>query len=138
MARPNDGERNGESAGERPSQSADADRASERLDEIFDVLRSGRRRRLLYYLQDMEGTETTLERAVRAVDAFDFSIATRVDLPRRQAIRLSLAHDHLPRLDAAGVLEYDHRSGNVRYEGHEELDRWLDHARELEHHRRPS
>lgn len=137
MSRSNHGKRNGAPADEPQSRSTGADHAGDRLDEMFDVLGSGRRRRLLYYLKDMEGTETTLERAVRALNAFDSSRDPPGDVPRRQSIRVSLAHNHLPRLDAANVLEYDHRSGGVRYEGHDQLDSWLDCVRELEFHRPP-
>lgn len=131
MASPDDGGRNGESADEPPSRSAGDDRG-DRLDELFELLRPARRRQLLYYLQDLERGETTLERAVRAVSAFDSSTDPPGNVPRRQAVRVSLAHIHLPRLDAAGVVEYDHRSGSVRYEGDANLDAWLEWTRELE------
>lgn len=133
MARSNDGERNGVPDDEPPPRSSGDERAGDRLGELFDVLRSARRRRLLYYLQDLEGTETTLECAVRAINAFESSIDASEGAPRGQSIWVSLAHTHLPRLDAAGVLEYDHRSGDVRYEGDERFEPWLDRTRELEH-----
>lgn len=140
MAKRDDGGRNGAPVDESRSTTRIDDHSCnrlddhdcDRLDELFDLLRPARRRLLLYYLQDVEGAETTLERAVRAVCSFDSVPDPPGSIPHRQAVRVSLAHDHLPRLDAAGVVEYDHRSGSVRYVGDSRLEAWLERARELE------
>lgn len=45
----------------------------------------------------------------------------------------SLKHNHLPRLDDTGVIEYDWRSETVRYYPHEPVERLLEFVRtELE------
>lgn len=106
--------------------------SGQRLDDAFTLLASAQRRYLLYYLSSMEGAETTLERAVEAVEEYEPSAESADSLPTRQRIRLSLVHDHLPRLVAADVLEYDTCDGTIRYDGTGSLGKWLAQTASLE------
>ncbi|WP_425607419.1 DUF7344 domain-containing protein [Halomontanus rarus] len=40
-----------------------------------------------------------------------------VSQKQRKRVKLTLHHRHLPKLDDAGLIEYDHRNGDIRYRG---------------------
>lgn len=102
------------------------------LDTVFGLLRAARRRYLLYYLYDAEDEVISVEELVEAVREYEGADTTADDLPQRQSIRTSVVHNHLPRLGAMNVLDYDPRSGTVRFKGHLPLETWLEQARQLE------
>jgi len=91
------------------------------LDTVFDVLASGRRRRVLYYLHDAEDGVATITELTDWVTSLE-------DGAGRDAVLASLRHVHVPRLVDAGVAEYDPRSGTVRYWAPPSLEEWLEHA----------
>lgn len=87
-------------------------------DTVFELLASGRRRAVLRRLDGDEGA-VPLPELVAAVVAREASVEFTPDQHERVAV--SLEHVHLPKLDDAGVIEYDD-SGTVRLrEGHELL-----------------
>lgn len=51
-------------------------------------------------------------------------------------LAVALLHSHLPKLANAGVLEYDARSGAIRYWVHPSLQEWIEHAERKECERR--
>lgn len=78
------------------------------VDAALAVLASARRRRLFgYLLEEADPPTNRAELAERMAANGDADLET---------VMASLAHRHLPRLDDAGVVEYDHRSGGVRLE----------------------
>jgi hypothetical protein len=107
-------------------------RASERLDVVFDLLRSAPRRYLLYYLYEMGADWTTYTEAATAVANYEAATGDVTTAPSRETIRQQLHHVHLPRLEAAGVVECDPRQEYVRFNGHDELGVWLQVARAAE------
>lgn len=78
-------------------------------DETLRLLADHRRRTLLDELAEL-GSPTTVD---RLVDTLHASSAYEVDLSQ-EALSLRLHHVHLPQLEAAEVIEYDHRSGAIR------------------------
>lgn len=101
--------------------------ASLSLDATLELLANHDRRRVLGYLMDdSDGTATVEElvdhvaekRAERTDDALD-----------TDQIETRLHHVHIPKLADAGVVEYDHRSGEVRYWGEDRLEAWHDRVR---------
>lgn len=102
------------------------------LDTVFDCLRSGRRRCLLYYLSDTEDEVVSVEDIVEAVWQYETPSTGPDNVPLRQSIRLSMVHVHLPRLEAVGALDYDSRRGEVRFNGDSSLEAWLEQAARLE------
>lgn len=73
----------------------------------FDILSSPVRRNVIAILHD-SGPITRTELAARLADAMDDAAgaeAARGASPRQ--LRISLHHNHLPRLADAGVVEYD-------------------------------
>lgn len=105
---------------------------TDELDTVFDVLRSARRRYLLYYLYDTEDAVLSLEELVEAVRQYEAADTETDELPPRQSVRTSLVHAHLPLLAAKGVLDNDSRRGAVRFYGYAPLGEWLERARHLE------
>lgn len=90
-------------------------------DRLRSVLGKSRRRFTLYYLLSSEYTD---------IDSLSVQIAaweqaesvTSVDESERQRVKISLHHNHLPRLAAQGIIEYDVRSGDiVRSDGFDDV-----------------
>lgn len=131
MSEPESGERKGGSV-RIQAHGVDTADVSDQLDTVFDLLATTRRRYLLYHLTELHSDESTVETAVAGVRAFDFVEGDDEFLPRRQSIRIELVHTHLPRLDAADVLDYDRQKGEIRYLGHDQLETWLEQVRQVE------
>lgn len=96
------------------------------LDQVFDLLADRRRRYALYYLYDTTDGVATVGELADHVMALEDESAEPED--RRLAVLTALEHVHLPKLEDAGVLEYDKRSSSIRYWGQPSLDEWLEHA----------
>lgn len=95
------------------------------VDRAFELLSSTQRRRILRYLVERAETTVDREELVRVLHSHE-----DVDFETLETI---LAHHHLPMLEDAGVIEYDHRSGVIRkIEVLHELDPLLDACEELE------
>ncbi|MBZ6494330.1 DUF7344 domain-containing protein [Natrinema longum] len=77
------------------------------IDQSFDVLRDPCRRSLCRYVMQ---TETAVITHEEVVDRVSTSIETTLD---RTAVATELRHIHLPKLDEAGLIEYDRESGAV-------------------------
>lgn len=79
-------------------------------DVVADALADPRRRVLLAYLDECEfpvPREELAEQIAAAEGGAD------VSTERRREIEIGLHHAHLPRLDDAGIVEYDRRSDMV-------------------------
>lgn len=72
------------------------------------------RRRVLAHSQDSASDVASLEEVANDVQTPEGADA--------DTLRIRLHHSVLPRLAAAGVLEYDPRSNTVRYHDHAVLD----------------
>ncbi|WP_336337075.1 DUF7344 domain-containing protein [Haloarcula brevis] len=99
------------------------------VDDVFEVLSDWRRRAVCHYFvtgdrtaADVEALATVLSDRGDAgtVGASDTSPST---------IRTQLREEHLPVLHRIGVIDYDERSGAVKYWGSPTVEKWLDHAR---------
>lgn len=90
------------------------------LDSLFGVLADRRRRRLLAYLAGTDDGVATVSELADHVAADDAD-------PER--VTVSLHHAHLPRLEDAGIVEYDARSETVRYRGDPTVTAWVEFVR---------
>lgn len=81
--------------------------------EIFEILSNERRRFILSYLERQDGV-ATLEELSNALGAREYDVPPE-ELNNTQYRRLyvSIYQTHIPRLEDAGVLEYDSDSGRV-------------------------
>lgn len=98
------------------------------VDDVFDLLADWRRRAVCRYFT------TTGTRSVH-VETLAAAVRRRItdgDVDEAEtcqdAIHEALVEDHLPRLDQAGVLDFDARSDSVHYWGHPTLEKWSEHA----------
>ena len=92
------------------------------LDSLFEVLADGHRRRVLDYLDDTDDEVATFSDLVDHV-ADRGGEETPAD---RDRIAVNLHHNHLPKLESAGVLEWDPRSEMVRYRGGPVVGEWVE------------
>lgn len=83
-------------------------------DLVFELLSSTRRRRVLYYLREHDGMATVNELAEQ-IAAMENDVEVE-DLNRQQRKRVyvSLYQTHVPKLEEAGIIEYDDETGEVR------------------------
>lgn len=83
-------------------------------DQIFTVLSNRRRRWVLHYLKGCEEQRIDLRTLVDTIAAWEYETSAE-DLPwkKRKRIYTALRQSHLPKLDDAGVIEYDRDRGEV-------------------------
>lgn len=92
------------------------------LDELYDVLSNGRRRFVLRYLRDR--TDPVPSGRLAALLASRERSGADGDEADVRRVEVSLRHVHLPRLDDAGLVVYDHERGVVAApSSHERLAR---------------
>ncbi|WP_255167583.1 DUF7344 domain-containing protein [Natrononativus amylolyticus] len=84
------------------------------IDDLLALLSHRRRRRVLYYLSDRELADVGEVAAAVAAREADLE-AERVSDEARTAVAIDLSHNHLPKLADRGVVDYDRRSGAVRW-----------------------
>ncbi|MFC7080152.1 DUF7344 domain-containing protein [Halorussus caseinilyticus] len=109
------------------------DLAAESLtpDQALDLLGDGQRRRAVAVLRESDGPMTLGELAAETVARGDETDSgpdpSEVTTDRRERVATRLHHVHLPRLDDAGVAEYDPMAGEVELtEVVEELDPYFE------------
>ena len=77
------------------------------------MLSNQRRRYVLYYLNQHPGTVSLRDLAER-IAAWENDVAVdELDYKQRKRVYTSLQQSHLPKLDDAGLVEFDKRSGAV-------------------------
>lgn len=78
------------------------------VDAVHELLADSRRRRLVKHLR--ENRRATLEECVLTAAAANGNEPLDETQDR---VRVSLVHNHLPRLEDHGVIEYDRENGDV-------------------------
>lgn len=100
------------------------------LDVLLDVLASERRRALIAHLRDQPESTASFEAATRAVLK---KIARKQGYqPNHDDIQSSLQHHHIPKLEDAGVVDYDSRTQTIRYHENERLETVYERVEEFE------
>lgn len=102
---------------------------TDRLDAMFDVFCSSRRRYLLYHLVTVDEDVVELEDGVDAVQSYEAETVGRS--PRRN-VKTALHHNHLPRLADTSILDYDQRQETIRVTGDERFEAWVEFAQSRE------
>lgn len=83
-------------------------------DEIFTMLSNRRRRWVLHYLKQTDDQRVTLRTLVDSVSAWEYDVpADELSWKKRKRVYTALRQSHLPKLDDAGVIEYDRSRGVV-------------------------
>ncbi|WP_458189836.1 DUF7344 domain-containing protein [Haladaptatus sp. NG-WS-4] len=99
------------------------------LDTCFELLADRWRRHLLCYFAENSSVTATTDELVGHLIQEDTS-ATPDDTTW---VKLELHHKHLPKLAAAGVIDYDRRDETVRYHGGKTLEDAVAFAATIEH-----
>ncbi|WP_277555699.1 DUF7344 domain-containing protein [Halobaculum limi] len=95
------------------------------LDACLHLVADRNRRRVIHHLRhEATGTLTVDE----LVDQFHSSGSDSKDGPPqdREELAIQLHHVHLPKLAEHGVVEFEHRSGAIRYHTDEQVEAVLD------------
>lgn len=88
---------------------------SDLLDDILGALTNQHRRYALYYLQ--EEREAEIEELARQVAAWsEEKPIDEVTDDELQPLHMEFQHNHLNKLRETGCIDYDERSGAIRYD----------------------
>lgn len=96
--------------------------------ECLDLLGSKRRQTVLEQLVD--GDDRTQSLGSLATAVAQSEQGSELGAVPTERVRISLHHAHLPKLDDAGVVDYDSHEQTVEYLGSPPLERWLDQIEE--------
>lgn len=80
------------------------------IDTVCRALGDRHRRRVVGYLMETDDGVATLDELLDPV--------APLSLHRRERLRVALHQNHLGQLEDANIVEYDRRSGTVRYRPH--------------------
>lgn len=95
----------------------------ERKDELLTIIADGRRRAILTGLKDANDGVATVQELTNQID--------RQAHGGPEVTPIQLVHSDLPRLEEAGVVEFDQRSKTARYQGTAHLERLLEFVEEF-------
>jgi streptomycin 6-kinase len=91
-----------------------------KVDELLDTLSHHLRRELVLYF------ETHADNESATLDDVVAHIEQRVPAESTETLHIEIHHNHLPKLAERGWLDYDRRSGHIRYRGHDQATRWVE------------
>ena len=86
-------------------------------DDLLTLLADADRRRILTYLRDADDGVATVSDLGSVIDERDRSGS--------ESTRIKLVHSDLPKLEDAGVVEFDQRSETVRYQACPRVEKLL-------------
>jgi len=115
-----------------PSESTDSDErpvSAEQpsLDLIFGILKNGRRRRVIQYLRDAEEEVTLSDLAEHIAAMENDTTPAQLTSSERKRVYVGLYQCHLPKMDDAGVVDYNQARGLVeRTEQAQYYEQYLD------------
>lgn len=96
-------------------QASDSDQSDRELsrDDIFDILYNSRRRKVLRYLRENEGTATASELAEFIAAEENDTTVEQLSSYDRKSVYVGLYQNHLPKMATAGVIDYNKNRGTV-------------------------
>jgi hypothetical protein len=99
-----------------PTQTGAGDVDAEDLSksDIFDLLRNQRRRFVLHYLKNHPDEEVTIGTLADQVAAWEYGTSCEeVTSTQRKRVYTTLQQSHLPKMDDAGIVDFDSDRGTV-------------------------
>jgi DNA-binding transcriptional ArsR family regulator len=99
------------------------------METVFEVLADETRREICRFL---------VAEAPAVVTADEIAASLADDEAAKRRVALNCHHRHLPKLDEAGLIEYDARSNTVRYWGQPTLEKWLEHVSHVDDRPEPA
>ena len=101
------------------------------LDECLELVADRNRRRIIQHLRNVTEREVDIDTLIDHLhDGEPISVAER---PSRTQTSIQLHHDHLPKLEYHGVIEYESEREVVRYRSDAEIESILDSLQEHVH-----
>jgi hypothetical protein len=87
----------------------------EQTDDIFDVFANGRRRAVFHYLKQRDrNAEIDLSNLSTRVASWEQDVdPSALDYDERKSVHTSLYQFHLPKMDRAGLVEFEKQSSTV-------------------------
>ena len=82
-------------------------------DDVYHLLQNRRRRGVLRCLRDTDGTTQMSELAERVAAREHDTTVRELTSEQRQRVYIALYQSHLPKLDEAGVVDYEQSRGDV-------------------------
>lgn len=101
------------------------------IDDVFGALASVRRREVVYELTQRPEGIATVEELVDPLVSREADLLDERPANHRERVTAALYHNHLPHLDELGIVEFDRRSGAVRFRGDGAIEEWIEHATAL-------
>ncbi|ADD04429.1 uncharacterized protein Nmag_0845 [Natrialba magadii ATCC 43099] len=92
-------------------------------DDVFHILQTSRRREAIRYVLDSEGTVKMGNLAEHVAAREHDTTVAKLTSTQRQRVYIPLYQSHLPKLDKAGVIEYNKSRGIIRPGAHLETFR---------------
>ncbi|MFW5959039.1 MAG: DUF7344 domain-containing protein [Natronomonas sp.] len=83
-------------------------------DEVFEILYNRRRRDVLSYLRDHDGTSTVSDLAEYIAAKENDTSVSRLSSTERKRVYVGLYQNHLPMMDDIGIVDYDKNRGTVQ------------------------
>ncbi len=95
-------------------------------DLVFDILSSPRRRYMLYYLH-RAGDPVSIQELSARIAAWENDVPVdELTSQQQKRVYVSLYQTHIPKLEEAGIAEYDQEEGTVRLTSRvEQMDEYL-------------
>ncbi|TYT62505.1 DUF7344 domain-containing protein [Natrialba swarupiae] len=83
-------------------------------DQTFTMLSNRRRRWVIHYLKRRDGGPVSLRTLVNTISAWEHGVEVeKLSWKQRKRVYTALRQSHLPKLDDAGVVEYDSNRGEI-------------------------
>lgn len=95
------------------------------LDVVLTLLSDRRRRIVLNGLRGAAEEWVTVDDLADRIAAWEAELADPATVSER-SIEIDLVHGHLPKLDEAGVIDYDGDERRAVYRGDDSVERFLD------------
>lgn len=83
-------------------------------DDVFEVLYNRRRRDVIRYLREREGSATTSDLAEHIAAKENGIPVQQLSSSQRKRVYVGLYQNHLPMMDDIGVIDYEKNRGTVR------------------------
>lgn len=83
------------------------------LDHVFEVLKNKRRRRVLRFLEETEGTVSLSETAERIAAQENDKDVSQISSAERKRVYVGLYQCHLPKMDSMGIVSFNKPRGTI-------------------------
>jgi hypothetical protein len=83
------------------------------LDDLFEILKNQRRRRVVEYLKQHDGTVSLSELAEHVAAIEEDTTVEALTSQQRKRVYVGLYQCHLPKMDDKGIISYDKDRGTI-------------------------